>query len=70
MRLDLYSNPHPVCPHCAAKMLDPWDLDLDEDDDTEVECGACEKPYTVTKLVRITYTTAATDDEGDDDATT
>jgi len=50
-------TPEPVCPHCWAEMTDAWDLNLEEGSPMEVECGSCEKTYTVVKHVKVTYST-------------
>ncbi len=47
----------PVCPHCGYIMRDTTDLDSDDEETCEIECGDCEKPYEVTTHVRVTYST-------------
>jgi hypothetical protein len=57
--LDLKYNPYPVCPYCGRKYRDAWELSFDGDMEgsTEVECGGCEKPYTIQRNVEVTYST-------------
>lgn len=52
-----YSNREPVCPYCNHVYRDAWDLQLDEDETAEIECGKCERQFEIQKLVAITYST-------------
>lgn len=49
----------PVCPHCGHEHLDAWEWDLGPgiDGEGEHDCGACERPFFVTRHAHITYTT-------------
>lgn len=44
----------PVCPKCAHKVADAFELS----DDTEIECtGGCGAVFAVTRHVEVSYTT-------------
>lgn len=47
----------PVCPYCAGTYGDAWELDLWDDDEREVFCHECSKPYSLRAHVSVTYTT-------------
>lgn len=47
----------PICPHCGKEMTDAWELQLHDSDYQEVECGWCEKPYSVTCCISVDYCT-------------
>lgn len=61
--IDCQGEPEPRCPWCGATMRDAWELDLEDGEDEEVECGKCENPYIVTRLINISYDTAKPGDE-------
>ena len=50
---DTLLQPDPVCPYCGEKVSDAWELD----DDTEIECGACEREFWCWRVVDVRYTT-------------
>lgn len=50
-----------TCPHCGDVNEDTWDLDLDEDIIDELECGVCEKKFSVQTDVTVEYSTAKID---------
>lgn len=58
--LKYFHNPEPVCPHCDAVLRDAWELNFYRDEETEVDCGTCEKPYTINRDITITYSTTPT----------
>lgn len=57
-----------VCPHCLDEDHEVFDYPsgLSQDgDETETECVACGKPFTVSLNVSYTYTTRVPDEEDD-----
>jgi hypothetical protein len=60
----------PRCPYCGATEEEWWDgHGLQNDDDTtEMECGRCERPYSVTLRVSHEFKTAVVDSESKDGA--
>ena len=49
----------PICPHCGYEMRDSWELGLGPGkEDTETDCGECEKPMDVHVYVTYYYTTS------------
>jgi hypothetical protein len=63
-KFDTWREDEPRCPHCGYVMTDAGELfggGFENDgDDTEVECGRCEREYEVTLHVSYTYTTKRT----------
>jgi transcription elongation factor Elf1 len=59
--LDCWHERDPRCPHCGHVMDDTCDLfgtHFEHDGHTtEVECGRCERSFTITLHVEFTYTT-------------
>lgn len=47
----------PVCPYCGYVMHDAWELNLEDGEYTEVECGHCEKSYKVSINISVHYST-------------
>ena len=45
----------PVCPHCGYVHRDSWEW---HGDDGEYDCGSCEKPFSYSRQVSITYSTS------------
>lgn len=50
-----YGN-DPVCPHCGHRMQDAWELNLEDGEGQEHECGECFKTYYVERHVSVNYT--------------
>ncbi len=50
---------NPICPHCGDEDRDAWELDLGPglEGTGEVECVACGKEFSVSRMATITYTT-------------
>ncbi len=46
------------CPHCGALVGDLDDHRWNNDT-VETECGTCEKPFTLTRIVSVDYTAEA-----------
>ncbi len=45
-----------ACPHCGKVMRDLWDYGWSHcDEDVEVDCGWCEKPITLIRVVSVDY---------------
>jgi hypothetical protein len=55
--LDCFANRDPICPHCGHVFRDAWDLDLDDEQSTDTECGECERTFRIICHVKVTYTT-------------
>lgn len=53
---------YPICPHCSTELTEWWDGYLRGEDGytDEVTCGECEKEYTVTVHVDVTFDSKAT----------
>lgn len=56
--LDLEFNDHPVCPHCAHKERDAWEIDFGTSGTVTTWCGSCGQAYSVTEHVSTSYSTA------------
>lgn len=50
-----------ACPWCGYVMRDLWDHDWkgNEDESMETECGDCEKPFVLTRVVSVHYVAEA-----------
>lgn len=55
---------HVNCPHCGGENTDLFELDLDDGDITEHDCGHCGKPFHIKKWVTIDY--YVVDENGND----
>lgn len=49
---------HMVCPHCGYEDPDSWEYA--DDGEGEVDCKRCEKPFTFTVDISVTYSTTKT----------
>ena len=49
-----YGN-YPKCPKCGHEEQDAWELDMEDDDAQDLECGECEHAYRVSLSVSYTY---------------
>jgi uncharacterized Zn-finger protein len=49
----------PVCPYCGELYEDAWEIDcgMSDDQEVEVDCPGCEKPFLVTRDITVRYTT-------------
>lgn len=45
-----------TCPWCGHKANNSWQLHLWDGDEDEIECGECDRNFTVTCSVTIDYT--------------
>jgi hypothetical protein len=45
-----------ACPWCGHKRGDLWDYKWDGRECIEVECHNCERPFTLARIVSVTYT--------------
>ena len=54
---DLKFNSSPVCPYCGSEMTDAWELEMDDGDADDVDCGVCCETYAVVCHVQVTYST-------------
>jgi hypothetical protein len=52
-------NKEPICPNCETEYRDAWELTFDGggEGETEVECGSCEKPFTIARHISVSYST-------------
>ncbi len=46
-----------ACPRCGYVMRDLWDHGWagEEDEDTETECGGCDEPIVIRRVVSVDY---------------
>jgi transcription elongation factor Elf1 len=62
-----------VCPYCGYEVEDSWDIDLEDGNEEELECGDCGKVFNCEKNVRVSYTTYRPEEdcmhEGQEDET-
>jgi hypothetical protein len=60
---DLVRQDWPVCPYCGHAHKDAWEWDLGPglEGDGEFECVDCDKPFRVSRICDVSYTTKATD---------
>lgn len=51
-----------TCPYCGDKNIDSWEVgeDVNDGDLGLQECGNCEKKFTVSRNMKITYTSYPT----------
>lgn len=60
----------PICPHCGRAVRDAWELGESTD---EHECGGCERLFSISRHIEVTWCTeeidepAPTDDTDDED---
>jgi len=49
----------PVCPHCGKTERDSWEIDFGDgaDGDATITCSSCEKDYSCTRNVNVSYST-------------
>jgi len=54
--IDTQYTKNATCPYCGHEDKDSWEIEFDgmEGDTTNI-CGKCEKEYTVSRHVEITY---------------
>ncbi len=57
---DCHYRDEPICPFCGHVVGDAWELELDDEQSTEVECDECEREFTVTASVSVDYSTKPT----------
>ena len=55
--MTLWLNSDPICPWCGHKQQDAWEYGLDDGEDMDIECDACEREFTVECSLDIRYTT-------------
>jgi len=53
--IDCFGNHNCVCPYCGHQDRDSWEL---TEDSGTVECGACSRPYTYSRVVNTEYSTS------------
>jgi len=46
-----------VCPWCGYEHNDSWDRSMSDGDCNEDDCGKCGKPFTVSCIVTVEYST-------------
>ena len=51
-----YKNQQEItCPFCGWKNRNSWLTELDDDEEDEMDCGRCEKPFLVTCHIKRTF---------------
>lgn len=55
-------TPLPVCPYCGHEVSDAWEY---RNDEFEHECSNCEKRFTVTRDLDVTYCTFKIDEKSE-----
>jgi len=55
--LDYLHNDEVVCPYCDYEHSDSWDFGLKDGNESEIECGDCEKTFTVISELEVHYST-------------
>lgn len=66
--LDNMYNRHPRCPYCGYEWIDAWELELDRDEqESEIECGDCEKMFKVMIHLDVKYSTFKIEGEEESD---
>jgi hypothetical protein len=58
--MGLISNPQPVCPSCGREYHDAWELDLDDGEESEIQCARCDATFFVVAHISTTYSTSET----------
>jgi transcription elongation factor Elf1 len=56
----------PICPHCGHKQLNAWELFTDMEEDVEMDCGECDKPFICSRQVEVSYSTDKIDEDYSD----
>jgi transcription elongation factor Elf1 len=57
MEIDTEYTDFITCPYCGYVECDSWDIDFDNGECTEIECGICGKEMFVERTMSINYTT-------------
>lgn len=55
--LDTDCTDNVVCPWCGHEHDCSWEFFDDGHESTEAECGECDKPFTASRDVSVTYST-------------
>lgn len=45
-----------ACPWCGEMKTDLWDYNWGSREEIEVECGYCDKPFLLSRIVSVDYT--------------
>lgn len=56
-RLDCQGEDAIRCPYCGESEDNSWEADGDGGDEIDRECGSCDKSFTYTRNVSVTYDT-------------
>jgi uncharacterized Zn-finger protein len=62
-----HNNDQPVCPYCGCVYADAFELGLDDDESTEVECVECDKEFRIHAEISVSYSTDPIGGEPDGD---
>ena len=46
-----------TCPYCGYEDLDSWEVDCEDGEEVEQECGSCEKEFYATRSITVDYST-------------
>lgn len=53
--IDCRHNHYPVCPYCGHDHPDAWELDSDSG---EMNCGVCNRAFSYSREIEVTYSTS------------
>ena len=56
MEIDTEYTDFITCPYCGYEDRDSWEVDLGNNECTEIECRNCGKEMRVTRNVSVSYT--------------
>jgi hypothetical protein len=65
--LDTWHESEVMCPYCKSVQHDSWEFPNEDDD---VECGDCQKHFSMVREVEVTYSTYKKPREETGDETT
>lgn len=49
-------TPEMICPHCGTEQSDAWEYQLNDGNETEVDCDKCAKKFRVFAEIKVKYT--------------
>lgn len=51
-------NDEPVCPYCFYEHPDAWELQMRDDEESEIECHSCSRGFVIRCSISIDYHTS------------
>ena len=54
-----------VCPYCGEEQGDSWEWGTGREEDSESECGYCDKTFRWSRNIEVTYTTRKMEEKPD-----